>query len=481
MLDKSYEVISLIMRYWFIGLIILITYRVVKSAVRTNKSCSYREEGPFGHIVFFSVLLISSAFVLLAKINPDSFDRLTALIGLGIGLFMILQYNVLRLIFPGMDRLLLIITDVFAMLGFIMLYRFSPDTAISQIKYFALGNVALVSFMLFTYRVHVGNKMSYVLMGLGCALLLLPIFFGVETFGAKNWIIIRGYSLQPSELVKIILIFVFASQFTAKHRFSDKLPTFIFTGAAILLVVLQKDLGGALLYFYIFMFMYYIAASDWIVVSLAGIAAVAGSIISYRLFSHVRVRIEAWKNPWGDIENKGYQIAHSLIAISSGGLVGTGLGLGSPQIVPASKTDFIFTALCEEFGIIAGLCIIALYAMIAIRGATTALRSKNSYKALLAFGATVALTLQAFTIMGGVIKMIPLTGVTLPFISYGGSSMVVSMALIGVIEGVAMGIYEDQEEAMEDYGDDSPDGINVTKEYGLKNLDSNIGTDKEGS
>jgi cell division protein FtsW (lipid II flippase) len=247
-----------------------------------------------------------------------------------------------------------------------------------------------------------------------------------------------GFSFQPSEFVKIILVFVFASWFKYDGGFRDHLPAFIFAVISVMLVVLQRDLGAALLYFYIFLFVYYIATSDWLITTLALGAAALGSVISYRLFSHVRIRIEAWKNPWRDIENKGYQIAHSLIAISSGGLIGTGLGLGSPQVVPAFKTDFIFATLCEEFGIITGLCIIGLYAIIVLRGVTIAIRSQDPYWSLLAFGATVALSMQAFTIIGGVIKMIPLTGVTMPFVSFGGSSMVSSLALIGVLEGVAI-------------------------------------------
>lgn len=454
MSDKKFEIISLTMRYWFIGLIIFIALRVFMEAIRTNKEQNYRDEGPFGHIIFFMVIFISSAYALLAYKNPDGFDQYTAILGLIVGASIVVQYNLFRLIFPGMDKLLLIIVDTLVIFGFIMLYRFNADLAISQIKYFGLGNFAFLFFAFFTHKVRVEDRFSYILMAIGCILLLLPILFGKETFGAKNWIEISGYSLQPSEFVKIILIFVFASWFKAENKFSENLPAFIFAGVTILLVVFQKDLGAALLYFYIFIFVYYIATSDWIIIALAGTAAALGSVVSYHLFSHVRVRVEAWRNPWRDIENKGYQIAHSLIAISSGGLIGTGLGLGSPQVVPAFKTDFIFATLCEEFGIITGLCIIGLYAMIVIRGVSIALRNKDSYKALLAFGATVALTLQAFTIIGGVIKMIPLTGVTMPFVSYGGSSMVVSLALIGVLEGVAIGTtdhHEDVDEINDDH------------------------------
>ena len=443
------------MRYWFIGLIVFISLRIFMEAFKTKQEQSYNEEGPFGHIIFFLAVFLSSAYMLLAYNNPIGFEKYTAILGLIISLGFVVQYNLFRLIFPRIDRLLLIIVDTLTIFGFIMLYRFNADLAISQIKYFLLGNAGFLFFIIFTHRIRIGEKLSYILMALACILLLLPILFGKETYGAKNWISIKGHSLQPSEFTKIILVFVFACWFRKDRKLLEHLPALVFAGIAVLLVVLQKDLGAALLYFYIFIFVYYVATSDWIITLLAGSAASLGGIISYHIFSHIRVRIEAWKNPWRDIENKGYQIAHSLIAISSGGLIGIGLGLGSPQVVPAFKTDFIFATICEEFGIITGFCIIGLYAMIVIRGVSIALKNADPYKSLLAFGATVALTLQAFTIIGGVIKMIPLTGVTMPFVSYGGSSMVASLALIGVLEGVAISAedYEDVDNDVHEKGD----------------------------
>src|SRR5690606_37906435 len=188
-------------------------------------------------------------------------------------------------------------------------------------------------------------------------------------------------------------------------------------------------------------FIYPIATSDMLLTTAVAGAGVGGAILSYYLFSHVKVRVEAWKNPWANIEDRGYQIAHALIAIGSGGLVGAGLGLGIPYIIPASKTDLIFAAICEEMGILVGLMIIGFYGMLAVRGAVIAMNAENKLDALLAMGATVSLSLQSFVIIGGVIKLIPLTGVTMPFVSYGGSSMVVSFAMIGIIEGVAIKTY----------------------------------------
>ena len=202
-----------------------------------------------------------------------------------------------------------------------------------------------------------------------------------------------------------------------------RLPVFIFMAAVVLMVVLQKDLGAAFLYFSLFLFLYYIATTDLLVTICTGLLASVGAVLSYFLFGHVRVRIAAWRNPWADIENKGYQIAQSLIAIASGGWVGLGLGLGSPYVIPASRTDFIFAAICEEMGILVGVALIGLYMLVMIRGISIAMAAREPGETLLAMGASISLAIQSFTIIGGVVKFIPLTGVTMPFVSYGGSSM----------------------------------------------------------
>ena len=266
--------------------------------------------------------------------------------------------------------------------------------------------------------------------------------------------------MQPSEFVKIILVFVLSAELKQKKSRVKRLPVFIFTAIVILMVVLQKDLGAAFLYFCLFVFLYYIATSDLLVTGCAGLLASIGAVASYFLFGHVRVRIAAWRNPWADIENKGYQIAQSLIAIASGGWVGLGLGLGSPQVIPASRTDFIFAAICEEMGILVGIALIGLYMLIMLRGISTALEAHEPGDALLAMGAAVSLAIQSFTIIGGVVKFIPLTGVTMPFVSYGGSSMLVSFGLIGIIQGVAQKNHDirqreaEQQQINDDSGED---------------------------
>ncbi|HPR77619.1 MAG TPA: FtsW/RodA/SpoVE family cell cycle protein, partial [Candidatus Limiplasma sp.] len=169
------------------------------------------------------------------------------------------------------------------------------------------------------------------------------------------------------------------------------------------------------------------------------------SVLGYKMFIDVRVRVAIWQNPWMYYEKSGYQIAQVLMAIASGGLFGVGLGLGAPRVIPVYFTDCIFAVICEQFGIIFGILVLVMYVILILRGASIALRARRGFMGLLAMGATVMLGVQTFVIIGGVLKLIPLTGVTMPFVSYGGTSMVSCMAMIGLIQGVASVNQDDME------------------------------------
>jgi cell division protein FtsW (lipid II flippase) len=202
-------------------------------------------------------------------------------------------------------------------------------------------------------------------------------------------------------------------------------------------LVVEKDLGAAMLIALTCLIMYF-AATGNLGVTLAGLGMGAlGAILSYRFFDHVKLRVEVWQNPWITYDSSGYQIVQGLMAIASGGLFGSGLGLGSAKVIPAYHTDYIFAVICEEFGIIAGVLLIAFYVVFIIRGLIIALNARNRFLMLFALGCTTLITLQSFIIIGGVIKLIPLTGITLPFISFGGSSMIASMISFGFLQGIA--------------------------------------------
>ena len=273
------------------------------------------------------------------------------------------------------------------------------------------------------------------MMALSLGLLALTLVIGKETYGAKNWIDLKFFSLQPSEFVKVALVVCLALDLSEKRTIGTLIPVGVFAVACVGLICLQKDLGAVLICFMIAVAAYFTATSNWLL-CLGGFAAAAGgSVMMYKLFAHVRTRVAIWRNPWASPQDGGYQIVQSLIAIASGGMTGMGLGLGSAEkSVPVVESDFIFAALCEEFGIIIGLTIIALYVILFVRGLMLAMRARSSFHALLAVGVVTSLALQTFMIIGGVIKMVPLTGVTLPFISSGGSSMMSTWGLLAFLK-----------------------------------------------
>lgn len=335
-------------------------------------------------------------------------------------------------LFPS-DRLLLALTNFLCALGVLILYDTNPSYAYHQAMYYGVGIVAMVfcSYLIRTVRHWEG--LSLLLIPLSLGLLALPLLFGRETNGAKNWIYLGGISLQPSEVVKLSLLIVISSCMS-RHRFFTWL---IFAVACLGLLMLQADLGTALLYYGTTLLLYYASSGNLPVTGLGLLGGAGAAMLGYARFAHVKRRVAIWLNPWTDVDNAGYQLVQSLMALASGGWFGVGLGLGRPQDIPIYYTDFIFPVICEQFGLLFGVCVLAMYVIIIWRGAAIALEARRSFHALLAMGATIMLGLQTFVIIGGVIKLIPLTGVTMPFVSYGGTSLVSSMCLIGFLQGVS--------------------------------------------
>lgn len=332
-----------------------------------------------------------------------------------------------------LDSLLMAIVHFLCALGVLILYSTQPSRGLGQAVNYAAGMCGMLGAVLVMRSVRKWGGLIRVLMILSVGLLVLPLVFGRETNGATNWVYIGGLSIQPSELVKLSLILVLAWEMSR----GKLLKWAAFALACLAVLMVQKDLGTALLYYGTALIMYY-AASGNVLLTLAGIGGGCGAaVMGYTMFAHVKKRVAIWLNPWSDYENAGYQIVQSLMAIASGGLFGVGLGLGSPKTIPVYYTDFIFAVICEQFGVLFGLIVILMYLLLVWRGIRIASDAGRGFTGLVALGCTCMLGLQTFVIIGGVIKLIPLTGVTLPFVSYGGSSMVSSMCTVGLLEGVA--------------------------------------------
>lgn len=349
--------------------------------------------------------------------------------------------------FLPVEPLIMAMTNFLCSVGIVILYTVSPERGVRQTNFYVLGVAAMLVISLIVSRVRKFRGLAWLAMLLGIAALVMPLVFGEWNNGAKNWVELPVLgSFQPSELVKLSLVLAMAYYFSAHRTVLQMMPAILFAGACLLLLMLQRDLGTALIYYATTLVMFYVACGN-VPLTTLGLAGGAGAaVLGYRMFAHVKVRVAMWRNPWSDPLDKGYQIIQALLAIGSGGLFGLGLGQGTPEKIPAYYNDFIFAVVCEQLGLVFGLLLIAAYVLLVLRGVTVISRSRTSMHMLLGCGVLAMLAIQTFMIVGGVIKMLPLTGVTMPFLSYGGSSLLSCLMMVGILHGVAARAQEDMEE-----------------------------------
>ena len=276
----------------------------------------------------------------------------------------------------------------------------------------------------------------------------LPVV-GIVKNGARNWVGFRGASVQPSEFMKPIMILCLAGGFANRPRFAQCIPTIAFAAICCGILLMQRDLGAVLLYFLTTVLMYYAATSN-AYITLSGLGLGAGAaVLAYRFIPLVQTRVALWQNPWSDPTNKGLQLVQALIAIGSGGLFGMGLGLGRPRSIPLYYSDFIFAAIPEEFGLIFAIGLLTIYVLIILRGLIVAFNARTSFHSLAAFGLVIILGLQTMLIVGGNTKLLPLTGVTLPLVCYGGSSLISTFFSMGILLGISSMNAEDEAKDIE--------------------------------
>ncbi len=339
---------------------------------------------------------------------------------------------------PERDPYLLPLIALLNGWGLLMIYRLSTSFGFRQTIWLALAILG----MLLALKINVKllatlRRYKYVWLAAGLLLTFLTFFFGTYPGGEGPalWLNLGRINIQPSELLKLLLIVYLAAyladNFQARLRFSQLLaPTVILILAAVMVLIAQRDLGTATLFIILYTIVMYLATGKRRILLFSFLFLTVALIAGYLLFDVIQLRVEAWINPWLDPRNRSYQIIQSLIAVANGGLFGRGLGLGNPGVVPVAHSDFIFTALLEEYGVAGGMILVGVYSLFTIRGLTIALRAPNQFQRFLAAGLTTYLATQSILIMGGTLRLFPLTGVTLPFISYGGTSLVVSMAAL---------------------------------------------------
>ena len=269
---------------------------------------------------------------------------------------------------------------------------------------------------------------------------------GNTSFGGQISLTIGGVSLEPSEFVKITFVFFAAAMFYQSLEFQTILVTTAAAAAHVVILALSRDLGGAFLFFVTYVAMLFVATGKWLYLAAGTGGGVLAAMGGYRLFGHVHRRVSAWLNPWADIENTGYQITQALFAIGTGGGVGMGLCQGMPQKIPVVEKDFIFSAIAEELGGIFAVCVILICLGCFLQFMLIATRMQAVFYKLIAVGLGLEYIAQVFLTVGGGTKFIPSTGVTLPFVSYGGSSILSTFILFGVMQGLHILKLDDEEE-----------------------------------
>ncbi|MEX1358479.1 MAG: FtsW/RodA/SpoVE family cell cycle protein [Gaiellaceae bacterium] len=364
------------------------------------------------------------------------------------GLFLVLYlvaHAVARIAVPYADPYLLPMVALLTAVGLTLIYRLNPDDAFRQGLWIVVG-VAAFSGTLLTLRGDYRRLESYkYLFGIGAIMLLaLPAapVIGKTVNGARLWVDLGPLQFQPGEFAKLALIVFLAGylrekrEVLAQARPKELGPLLVIWGAAMLVLVQTGDLGSALLYFGIFLGMLYVATARPAFVG-AGLALfVGGAVALYQVVPRVEQRVTAWLDPWSDPDQSGYQIIQSLYSIANGGFWGTGLGRGTftttagDTLIPFAKTDFIFSVIAQELGLVGAAALLLVYMLVVVRGFRTALLADDGFSKLLAAGLTFGLAIQSFIILGGIVRLIPLTGITLPFVSYGGSSIVANFVLL---------------------------------------------------
>lgn len=354
-----------------------------------------------------------------------------------------------RIFAPGADPAILPIVFTLSGIGITFVTRLQPDASLSQVIFLFLGVALMVGTLAVVKNLEVIKRYKYVLGIAGIILLVLPMFIGTEIYGSKLWIKIGSFQFQPGEFAKVLIV-LFLAGYLAENRellsISNRTvlgikfprlrllyPLFIVWGVCLLVVAFERDLGSALLFYTIFLIMLYVATGrvSYVIIGLALLAV--GAFGMYQIMSHVQVRVAIWLDPFSDAQNLGYQIVQSLFSLADGGLAGVGIGKGMADIIPVVASDMIFAAIGEEMGLLGGSAVLLLFMLFAVRGLTTAARAKSDLAAFSAAGLTAAISFQAFTIVGGVTKLIPLTGVTLPFMSQGGSSLLASFVIVALL------------------------------------------------
>lgn len=339
-------------------------------------------------------------------------------------------------VYKGLSKTLLNNMLMLLSTGFIMLGRLGKGYATKQMVFAAVVCLASLFIPYLIEKFRYFDRLGWIYAITGIILLALVFVIGEEKYGAKNWIIIGRFALQPSEFVKILFVFFAAALLAKSTSFMNVARVSVLAAVHVLILVIEKDLGAALIFYITYIIILFVASRNAVYLGAGFFAGAVASVAAYNLFTHVQTRVTAWSDPWSYIDTAGYQVAHSLFAIGTGGWFGMGLGEGMPGAIPVAESDFIFSAICEELGTFFGICLILVEISCFIMFINISLKMQRRFYKLAALGLSIEYIFQVFLTIGGVTKFIPSTGVTLPLVSYGGSSVISTVILFGIIQGM---------------------------------------------
>lgn len=400
-------------------------------------------------------LIVGCGALLLVglALNPKKLAVLTLPIAVVVVTAYAIAHVVVRRTAKSADPVLLPLIAVLNILGLAALYRLDPKGfGPAQVTWTAFGVGVFVGTLLLLKDYRIIARYKYILGFAGVALLLLPVTpFGREIHGAKLWVGIGSFSFQPGEIAKICMVVFFAAYLAERKELLSMAtrrigswhipdlkhfgPLLVMWGLSLAVMFYEKDLGSSLLFFSVFLLMIYVATARLSYVIAGSALFGVGAFIGYRSFTHVRSRVEVWLDVFDPelIDGPSYQLAQSLFALATGGLFGTGLGQGRPDLIPAAHTDFIFSVIGEELGLFGTTAVVLAFLLLIARGFRAASQAPDDFGQLLAGGLTLILAVQTVIILAGVTRLLPLTGITLPFMSYGGSSLLSNFILIALL------------------------------------------------
>jgi peptidoglycan glycosyltransferase len=376
--------------------------------------------------------------------------RIGPFLGVILGLVVVAHIAV-RKFARGADPVLLPIAAFLHGLGFVMITRLDERLAGLQTTWSFVAVGAFVAVLFFVPRATDLARYSWTLFAAGAGLLLLPFVPGVGSFinGARIWVSIGPINFQPGEFAKVALAIFFAAYLAERRELIAAgtwrigplhlpeprylAPILLAWGFAVVVMVGQRDLGSSLLFFTLFVVMLWVATERASYLVMGVVLFAGAAVMAWRMFDHVQTRVDIWIDPWSRSLDRGYQIVQAIYGLGDGGVTGTGLGRGAPDKVPEAQNDFIFAAIGEELGLLGGTAVLAAYLLFIGAGLRIAVRTDNAFEKLLATGLTTIVGVQAFIIIGGVIKLVPLTGITLPFVSYGGSSLLANYVILALL------------------------------------------------